>query len=315
MPLNSGEVMIVGGEYALPYSKGLISQSIMATGLAPLRSHELAKIIEAHLLDMGRKQISVDELRSIAEEVIGAEESQEILQRYRNWQRLGKLERPLILMIGGATGTGKSTVATMLANRLAITRVSSTDLIRQVLRAYFSKDFMPAVHYSSFDAAKAVEEILPLGGDPTIRGFNAQAENVLVGVNALIERSGRERTPMILEGVHLVPGLVEQSMLEQALVVHVLLAVRNEDVHRSHYFLRGAAERRPPQHYLKGFDRIRQLQDHLIERAGLEGVTVIDNLQFDRTVRKVLEHVLDAVAKETPAASAINKEQKEGMKI
>ena len=43
------------------------------------------------------------------------------------------------LLVGGATGTGKSTVATEAAHRLGITRVTSTDFIRQTMRAFFSR--------------------------------------------------------------------------------------------------------------------------------------------------------------------------------
>ena len=57
-------------------------------------------------------------------------------------------------MIGGGTGSGKSSVATEVAYRLGITRVTSTDLIRHTMRAFFSEEFMPTIHYSSFEAGR-----------------------------------------------------------------------------------------------------------------------------------------------------------------
>src|SRR6185369_9824531 len=62
-----------------------------------------------------------------------------------------ELDLPIVLLIGGATGTGKSTVATEVAYRLGITRVSSTDFVRQTMRAFLSPQFMPSIHRSSFD--------------------------------------------------------------------------------------------------------------------------------------------------------------------
>src|SRR5436190_5512822 len=104
--------------------------------------------------------------------------------------RLADLRAPIILLIGGTTGTGKSTIATEAAHRLGITRVTSTDFIRQTMRAFFSREFMPSVHYSSFEAGlaltKAEEEET---GDPRLLGFLDQTRNVLVGVEAALDRA------------------------------------------------------------------------------------------------------------------------------
>src|SRR5207253_284119 len=66
-------------------------------------------------------------------------------------EALQQLDVPLIVLVGGATGTGKSTVTSEVAYRLGITRVSSTDFVRQTMRAFFSHEFMPSIHYSSFE--------------------------------------------------------------------------------------------------------------------------------------------------------------------
>ena len=78
------------------------------------------------------------------------------MRRLRRLQALQQLDLPVILLVGGATGTGKSTLATEVAHRLGITRVTSTDFIRQTMRAFFSREFMPSVHYSSFEAELAL---------------------------------------------------------------------------------------------------------------------------------------------------------------
>jgi 2-phosphoglycerate kinase len=61
-------------------------------------------------------------------------------------EALKQLEVPLVVLVGGATGTGKSTVATEVAHRLGITRVTSTDVVRQTMRAFFSNEFIPSIH-------------------------------------------------------------------------------------------------------------------------------------------------------------------------
>ena len=52
--------------------------------------------------------------------------------------RCERLDVPVVILIGGATGVGKSTIATQLAARLGIVRVVATDAIREVMRAMLS---------------------------------------------------------------------------------------------------------------------------------------------------------------------------------
>ena len=102
---------------------------------------------------------------------------------------------------------GKSTLATQLAHRLGITRVICTDMVRQVMRAFFAAELMPAIHFSSFDAASAVRVTLPRETDLSKVGFIEQTKAVTVGIEALIARGIDEGKSMVVEGVHIVPGL------------------------------------------------------------------------------------------------------------
>src|SRR5689334_15235326 len=106
---------VVRSDYGLPYSKGLMAQSIMATGLPPERSFALAAEIERALTGTGVDEVDVEHLREVAEVVLAAEENPQVVKRFGQWWRLRRLERPLVVMIGGVTGVGKSTIATQLA--------------------------------------------------------------------------------------------------------------------------------------------------------------------------------------------------------
>ena len=71
--------------------------------------------------------------------------------------------------------------------------------------------------------------------------------------------------------------------------------VEDEEAHRGHFALRGAA--RPAERYLARFEEIRELQGHLVARARERGVAVIDNTGADETLRLLMGLVLDAVGK------------------
>jgi 2-phosphoglycerate kinase len=196
--------------------------------------------------------------------------------------------KPVILLIGGATGTGKSTVATEVAHRLGINRVTSTDVVRQTLRAFFTPEDMPSIHRSSFDAG---------AGEPLVDAFLEQTKNVVVAVEASIERAVQEGWSMVLEGVHLVPGMLSIPDYD-AVVVHCVLAIEDEEAHESHFWIRDASSHglRPVQKYLERLDDIRRLQDVIVERARETGVPVIENTDVEETVGAVIELVLGTAA-------------------
>ena len=98
---------------------------------------------------------------------------------------------------------------------------------------------------------------------------------------------------MVLEGVHLVPGMVAMRH-EDAIVVHCMLAIEDEDLHRSHFWVRDHATEglRPLEKYLDGMPEIRRIQDALVERAQRFDVPVIRNATLDQAMGEVLDLVL-----------------------
>jgi hypothetical protein len=177
------------------------------------------------------------------------------------------------------------------------------------MRAFFSPDFMPSIHYSSFDAGPAVtasdEEI----DDPSLRGFLDQTRHVLVGVNAVLERALTERYSIALEGVHLVPGLVP-ARLEGAILVQCVLAISDEEEHARHFWVRdGASEGlRPVEKYLRALPAIRHIQDHFVERARKAGVQVIESSELEEAVDAVIDLVVAEVELARTAVRATTRE-------
>jgi 2-phosphoglycerate kinase len=226
--------------------------------------------------------------------VLGDAEVVTAVDRLRRYQELDELDMPIIVLIGGATGTGKSTVATEVAYRLGITRVTSTDFVRQTMRAFFSPDFMPSIHHSSFDAGTPLRSAEQEEVDPLLHGFLDQTRHVLVGVKASIDRALEEGWSMVLEGVHLVPGMLPP--IENALVVQCVVVIESEETHASHFWIRDLASdgMRRLDKYLNRLSDIRYLQDYIVERAEREGVPVIDNRQREQAIRAVMELVLSA---------------------
>ena len=284
------EYVPLGGPGNPPYSKGLMARALMAVGVRAVRAYELARRVDEDMEERHLDGTDLERVTELAIDVLGEVEGIEAVRRLTSYRELRELDLPMILLVGGATGTGKSTVATEAAYRLGITRVTSTDFVRQTMRAFFSRDFMPSIHYSSFEAGDA----FPEADDPLVAGFLDHSRCVLVGVHAAIERALHEGWSMVLEGVHLVPGLIPEESIAGALVVQCVLAIEDEETHASHFLIRDAASGgiRPSDKYMDRFEEIRQIQRLIVSRARRNGVPVIENMNMEHAISSVMELVL-----------------------
>jgi 2-phosphoglycerate kinase len=291
------EPLPLGGDGGLPYSKGVLARALISMGVPASRAYELALRVEAELAAVGAASLAPERLDELALETFGDVEGGGVVRRLQRFRELRELDLPIIILVGGATGTGKSTVASEVAYRLGITRVTSTDFIRQTMRAFFSRDFMPSIHYSSFEADLALREP-ERAQDPQVAGFLEQTQNVLVGVHAAIDRALDEGWSMVLEGVHLVPGLVRLPH-DRALAVECVLAIESAEVHAQHFYVRDltSEERRPVAKYLDKLDDIRRIQQTIVERADRAGARVIGNENIDDAIGEVIELVLTAAGR------------------
>jgi 2-phosphoglycerate kinase len=286
-------IFITEREHGLPYSKGLTASSLMVTGLGPARSYAVANKVEEELRQLGQDSVSPEKLRTLTLEVLRREAGEKYAEAYLKWQSVAELNIPLIILIGGATGVGKSTIATQLATRLGITRVVSTDAVREVLRSSFTKEMFPTLYESSFNADRAVRQPIPHSGDRLIIGFREQARAVAVGAQSLIDRAIAENTDVILEGAHLVPGFLEKVDSDDAVIVPLLVTIDDEDLHRGHFYRRDRdTGTRASERYLKAFKKIRKIQKYMVSSALMRGVPTISHYDLDATLTQIIDHVI-----------------------
>jgi 2-phosphoglycerate kinase len=286
-------ITIVDQEPGLPYSKGLMASQVMVTGLPAHRAYEVAEAIEQRLLDEGRSSISSPELSGVALDVLRELAGDRYATNFTRWQEVQGLDVPLVILIGGAVGVGKSTIATHLAHRLGIVRVVATDgSIREVMRAMLSAELMPALHVSSFQSDRAVREPTRRS-DALVAGFREQTQAVSVGIEAMIKRSVTEGTSIVIEGVHVVPGFFDVAGYADSLVaVPLVLEVDDEDRHLNHFAVRERGPR-PAERYERNFENIRKLQRYIKSQALSHGVPIVPNHSFDQAISTVLDLVME----------------------
>lgn len=293
--------MISDKKQGLPFSKGILASSISITGLDILTAHKIALEIQDYFMEKKKYSLSLDELRSITFRFIKDKVSLEYAERYLIWQSVGKLEKPIVILIGGATGVGKSTIATILASRLNINRVASTDAIREVMRASVSEKLIRPLRGSSYSAYKNLT-LPPSGVEPVILGFREQVLAVSVGIEAIIERNIVEKSDAIIEGAHVVPGYLNNinEYSSKAIIQQIVISVPDKEVHKEHFTKRTVETQgsRPMEKYIKHLDKILIIQNYIEKLAKNENVRIIENYNLDNVVNEVMELIFQRVKSE-----------------
>ena len=64
----------------------------------------------------------------------------------------------VIVLLAGTSGTGKSTLASLLGTRLGISTVLSTDSVRHVMRNFLKEKENPTLFCSTYEAGNMVSE-------------------------------------------------------------------------------------------------------------------------------------------------------------
>ncbi len=292
------------------FSVGLLSHKLQACAISPRDAQNAAQRVMESLQKGGITEISHRELARVIYRVLGERCSMLAANRYLSWQQFQASGRPLILLIGGATGTGKSTVATELAFVINVPRTQSTDLMREIVRSYACDEAAAAsLNYSSFEAWRGLPEADPdapesaAGAERVVAGFMAQFHAVRDGIKATIQRALRERQDLILDGVHVIPTRLDMAtMAQDALVVPVVLVVATRERLIRRFTERGQKQpgRGGSRRYLRNLDAIWEIQSFLVTEADGAGVPLIFSWTIEDSVYEILLELARAVARDYP---------------
>ncbi|KAH0788340.1 P-loop NTPase domain-containing protein LPA1 2-like [Histomonas meleagridis] len=65
--------------------------------------------------------------------------------------------RFFIVLLSGAPGTGKSTIASLLASRLPCNYILSTDSVRHAMRSFYSQEEYPILYKSTYECGDLID--------------------------------------------------------------------------------------------------------------------------------------------------------------
>lgn len=199
------------------------------------------------------------------------------------------MRKPYVILIGSASGIGKSTIAAELAKTLNIKHLIESDFIRAVVRGIIGKEYAPALHSSSYDAYKHLrnknrfenyEELISAG-------FDEHASYVIPGLEKIIQRAITDFDDIIIEGVHLVPGLINIEQFREYANIYFFILSSEEEAHKERFVKRAVQIHRGGKQ-LDFFRENRIIHDHLLKQAELHDANIINTEEIDKTLDKIL---------------------------
>jgi 2-phosphoglycerate kinase len=278
---------------ASAFSRGGHIRYLQSSGVRPDDAERITSLLYEQLLSAGATGVSSAHLGYLTYLCLQKELGPQAAKQYLAWSEYRRSNRPLLLLICGAVGSGKSSITTEIAHRLDIVRTQSTDMLREVMRTMIPKKLLPVLHCSSFDAWSTIplQDKKSRSKDLLIAdGYRSQAELLSVACEAVLHRAIRENSPIVLEGVHAYPELMKKlPKKSDAIVVHVTLAVLAKQELRSRLRGRGADEPlRQARRYLQKLDSIWRLQSFLVGEAERNDTPVIPNDDKEAAIFQII---------------------------
>lgn len=204
------------------------------------------------------------------------------------------MRKPYVILIGSASGIGKSTIAAELAKQLNIKHLIESDFIRAVVRGIIGKEYAPALHSSSYDAYKSLRNKANYASyeDLVSAGFDEHASYVIPGLEKIIQRAITDFDDIIIEGVHLVPGLIDIDQFKDYAEIYFFVLSSDEESHKERFVKRAIQVGRGGKQ-LDFFTENRIIHNHLLGQAQTYNVPVIKT----ETIEKSIEHILTIINK------------------
>ncbi len=292
--VNSKKIpSVLGNKLSMPFSQMTLALSLENIGIGYEKANKITGEIFDEMIDDDIREITRKNLRLKVFEKLKKEEGKSAAVKYMKLRRILDNKEPLIVLVGGSTGSGKHTVSMELARRLDIMTVISTDIIREIMRSLFSNEILPMIHTSSYNAYKKLWMPLAEGKNQETIAFREQALRVNAGIRGLIKRSVQEKTSLIINGVHILPDILDSSDVQKARIIKVFLYVSKKDEHKKRFYIRGAhSEERTARKYLQNFSTIRRIQNYINKRAKARGFLRVNNKDSKEAALTIIDHII-----------------------
>ncbi|MDR2967050.1 MAG: hypothetical protein LBU74_03780 [Methanobacteriaceae archaeon] len=202
------------------------------------------------------------------------------------------MNKPYVILVGSASGIGKSTVAAELAKKLGIKHLIETDFIREVVRGVIGSEYAPALHKSSFNAYKTLRNQKKFDDKEELinAGFVEHSSFVIPAIEKVICRAIADYDDVIIEGVHLIPGLINTEKFKKFASIFFFILSSDKENHKERFVKRAMQIHRGGKQ-LEYFNENRTIHNFLIRRANENGVKVVETETIKGTVQNMITSI------------------------
>lgn len=213
------------------------------------------------------------------------------MKEYQRLLRSGEQKLPIIIILAGFPGIGKTTFAKELALIYGINIVIGGDVLRSSLRTFIKKFDTPEFHSSVYNAWKNFGEYSEKN---LIKGYEAQATimNQTVG-HIIADRGLRDGESMIIEYLHFLPSQLSKELFKHPSVIPIVLQIndKNEYTKRIKSREKYSHLRSPGKRLLEHIDQYLLLQEHQCKEAKKHKIIVVGVDHFDLSIDTILTYI------------------------
>lgn len=236
--------------------------------------------------------------------------SKSVGENYLSWIQVYLKRIPIIILLIGITGVGKTKISYELIERLNDVTYIPTELLREVLRAYLPKSQYPYLWKSSYNAWELLKE--PTKNEKDIRienklvieGYLKQNQLFLPALKYTVNWGCKTRRIMLVEGINIDYNAVTYLLKKATSCIYkkrknifpFLLVTKEKKVHQSflEYRSRIPAPPVPLSRYKKYYPYIRIIQEFLISEARKDNIPILDT---ERKAKEVANEILEIITK------------------
>ena len=121
-------------------------------------------------------------------------------------------------------------------------------------------------------------------------GFDEHASYVIPAVEKVIQRAIMDFDDIIIEGVHLVPGLIDIDQFGSDASIYFFVLSSDEESHKERFVKRAVQIHRGGKQ-LEFFSENRIIHDHLLSQADANNIKIIDTDSIEKSIAQILAHI------------------------
>lgn len=189
---------------------------------------------------------------------------------------------PPIILLGGASGTGKTTIGNLLMKELGLSHHLSTGFIRSSIAHLLPERDNLLLQRHTYDACEALYNGVTNGRSRLLEGAIQQSLLLKPSIESCIRRASREGIGMVVEGSHFIPGILDPASLGADVMCILDVPDRAELTERAHsqnHAKRALSDEQS--------QRLAELQEAILSMAREHGDPVVVNNDLDSAIAQI----------------------------